>query len=456
MVYLVGAGPGDVGLITVRGQAVLRRADVILYDHLAPAELLDLAPASAEKIYVGKHNGCHAREQEEITALLVDRARRGGIVVRLKGGDPYIFGRGGEEAQALAAAGIPFQVVPGVPSPIGLAAYCGVPLTHRDHTSSLRFVSGHDVARVDWSRTDLRETLVVFMGLTTFPEITRALLAAGRSPDTPAMAVRWATTSRQRVLTGTLATLASEIARAGLKAPATIVIGEVVQLREELDWFGRLPLTGRRFAVTGTAGTAALRRRGAEVIRLPVIEYLPLEDTSALDAAIARLPQFAGVMFRSVEAARFFLGRMTELGLDARAFRGWIRAQDRGTARALRGARLMPDGIGFTDDIGGDVFVVGEDGVVPYRLVPAPRLQPRAEALFEAGSRPEWIVFTRPAEVSGFVEACGASMLEGVGVAAIGRATMETLERYSIPAVAFRVALRGAQARSAVGLALMT
>jgi uroporphyrinogen III methyltransferase/synthase len=445
MVYLVGAGPGDAGLITLRGRAVLRRARVILYDYLAPAELLDLAPAAAERIYVGKSKGCHSREQNEINALLVGRGRQGGVVVRLKGGDPYIFGRGGEEAQALAGAGIPFQVIPGVPSPIGLAAYCGVPLTHRDFTSSLRFVSGHDVARVDWARTDPRETLVVFMGLTTFPEIARALLAAGRSPATPAMAVRWATTTRQQVVAGTLDTLAAEIARVRLKAPATIVIGDVVRLRGELDWFGRLPLAGRRFAVTGTAGTSALRRRGAEVVRLPVVGYLPLEDTAALDSAIARLPGFAGVVFRSPEAVRFFLDRIAGCGLDARAFRGWIRAEDYRTARALRASRLVPDAIGAGAGARADVLVVGEGGLAPYRVAAVPELRERTQALLSGSdSRPEWLMFTCPAEVSIFVEACGSRLLDGVPVAAIGPVTLSAARGYGIPAVAFDEALRNA------------
>ena len=181
-VYLVGAGPGDPGLITVKGRKILERADAILYDHLANDRLLDLAPAHAERIYVGKKRAAHEFTQEEISAMLIERARRGWNVVRLKGGDPFIFGRGGEEIEALAAAGIPFEIVPGVTTPLGIAAYTGVPLTHREHTSAVTFVTGHNVEAIDWSKVGASETIVLFMGLVNFPAIARELIAHGRSP----------------------------------------------------------------------------------------------------------------------------------------------------------------------------------------------------------------------------------------------------------------------------------
>src|SRR5580700_740823 len=186
-VYLVGAGPGDPELITMKGRRLLERADSILYDHLANPALLDLAPAQAERIYVGKKKSVHAFTQEEICAMLIERARRGWNVVRLKGGDPFIFGRGGEEAEALADAGIPFEIVPGVTTPLGIAAYTGVPLTHREHTSAVTFVTGHAVDAIDWDRVGMAETLVIFMGLTTFPQIARELIQHGRAAETPAM-----------------------------------------------------------------------------------------------------------------------------------------------------------------------------------------------------------------------------------------------------------------------------
>src|SRR5580698_5244948 len=190
-VYLVGAGPGDPDLITWKGRKLLATADSILYDNLVNEHLLDLAPRNCERIYVGKKKSVHAFPQEEICAMLIDRARRGLTVIRLKGGDPFIFGRGGEEAEALADAGIPFEVVLGVTSPLGIGAYTGVPLTHRGHTSVVTFVTGHDVAGIDWSRVGQAETLVIFMGLTTFGQIAHEIIAHGRSPETPAMAVRW-------------------------------------------------------------------------------------------------------------------------------------------------------------------------------------------------------------------------------------------------------------------------
>jgi uroporphyrin-III C-methyltransferase len=183
-VYLVGAGPGDPGLITVKGRKILERADAIFYDHLASVRLLELAPASAERVYVGKKRSAHEFSQEEISAMLVDRARRGGTIVRLKGGDPFIFGRGGEEIEALAVAGIPFEIVPGVTTPLGIAAYTGVPLTHREHTSAVTFVTGHNVEAIDWSKVGASETIVLFMGLVNFPAIARELIAQGRSAST--------------------------------------------------------------------------------------------------------------------------------------------------------------------------------------------------------------------------------------------------------------------------------
>src|SRR5439155_1369493 len=192
-VYLVGAGPGDPELLTLKGRRILERADAVLFDHLAPEALLSLAPPHAERVYVGKKKSAHTWSQEEICDMLIERARRGLTVVRLKGGDPFIFGRGGEEAEALAEAGVPFEVVPGVTTPLGIAAYTGVPLTHREHTSAVTFVTGHAVEAIDWARVGHAETLVIFMGLMTFPQIASELIARGRAADTPAMAVRWAT-----------------------------------------------------------------------------------------------------------------------------------------------------------------------------------------------------------------------------------------------------------------------
>src|SRR5438445_6340483 len=252
-VYLVGAGPGDPELITWKGRRILAVADSILYDHLANDALLDLAPPAAERLYVGKKKSVHAYTQEEICQMLIDRARRGLTVVRLKGGDPYIFGRGGEEAEALADAGVPFEVIPGVTTPLGIAAYTGVPLTHRDHTSVVTFVTGHAVEEIDWDKVGGAETLVIFMGLTTFGEIAREIMARGRAPETPAMAVRWATRPDQRTVAGTLGTLPELIEPSGPKPPATNIVGELVRLRDKLDRFPRPPPVGQRTLVTPAA-----------------------------------------------------------------------------------------------------------------------------------------------------------------------------------------------------------
>ncbi len=256
-VYLVGAGPGDPELITVKGRRLLASADCILYDHLANPRLLDLRARDAERLYVGKKRSEHQFTQEEICGLLIDRARAGKTVVRLKGGDPFIFGRGGEEVEALAAAGIAFEVVPGVTAPLGIAAYCGVPLTHRDHTSVVTFVTGHQVDSIDWAKVGTAETLVVFMGLEHIDDIVREVLRHGRSPGTPAMAVRWATRPDQRTVAGRLEDLPRLVHEHGLKPPATLLIGEVVDLRERLGWFEQLPLFGQRIVITRARAQSA-------------------------------------------------------------------------------------------------------------------------------------------------------------------------------------------------------
>ncbi|MEO7653010.1 MAG: uroporphyrinogen-III C-methyltransferase, partial [Bryobacteraceae bacterium] len=303
-VYLVGAGPGDMDLITWKGRKLLEQADSVLFDHLANAGLIALAPAAAERLYVGKKKSDHAFSQDEICAMLIERARRGLRVVRLKGGDPFIFGRGGEEAEALADAGVPFEVVPGVTTPLGIAAYTGVPLTHRDHTSVVTFVTGHSVSQIDWGKVGSSETLVIFMGLTTFPRIAAEIIARGRSQDTPAMAVRWATRPDQQVVVGTLATLPLLIEESRIRPPATIIIGEVVNLRDQLSWYERLPLFGQRIVVTRAQPQAAelssrLRALGAHAIELPAIEIRPPESFTAIDAAIDSLDSYDWLLFTS-------------------------------------------------------------------------------------------------------------------------------------------------------------
>ena len=466
-VYLVGAGPGDPELITLKAKRLLEQADCILYDHLAPAELLSLAPPAAERLYVGKKKSDHALSQDEICALLVDRGSQGLNVVRLKGGDPFIFGRGGEEAEALANAGIPFEVVPGVTSPLGIAAYTGVPLTHRDHTSVVSFVTGHEVDKIDWNKTGLSETLVVFMGLSQFDQIAERIIAAGRSPSTPAMAVRWGTRPDQEVLTGTLASLPALIHEHGLKPPATIIVGEVVSLRSKLSWYERLPLFGRRIVVTRAreqAGTLSqsLHALGAEVIELPTIEIRPAPDYTALDRAIASLSTYDWLLFTSTNGVRFFLDRLDASAADLRAIRGRICAIGPATREALERFHLKVDVMAeqyvaeglltalSAHDLSGARVLIARaavardtlpaeltrrgahvDVVEAYRTLPPDDLAQRATALL--ARQPHWITFTSSSTARNLVSAIGPAALKNVRTASIGPITSATLRELGVP-----------------------
>ena len=329
-VFLVGAGPGDPGLITVKGRSCIQNADVLIYDYLAAPALLRYAPEKAEKIYVGKKGGDHTLSQEGINDLIVEKARAGFTVARLKGGDPFIFGRGGEEAEVLIEAGIPFEVVPGVTSAVAAAAYAGIPLTHRDFTSTVAFVTGHEdptktESSIDWpSLAKGIGTLVFFMGVKNLPHISGQLTTHGRSPDTPVALVRWGTTSRQATLTGTLADIADRAREARFKAPAIIVVGEVVRLREKMKWFENRPLLGKRIVVTRAREQASdlvnrLTELGAECLECPTIQVMPPEDWGPLDRAVDRLSDYEWIVFTSVNGVKFFFNRLFEKGRDVRA-----------------------------------------------------------------------------------------------------------------------------------------
>ena len=453
-VYLIGAGPGDPELITVKGRRLLQAADSVLYDHLAPHALLDLAPPGAERVYVGKKRSDHEFTQEEIAAMLIERARRGLTVVRLKGGDPFIFGRGGEEAEALADAGIGFEIVPGVTSPLGIAAYTGVPLTHREHTSAVTFVTGHAVDKIDWDKVGHAETLVILMGLTTFPQIARELIARGRAADTPAMAVRWATRPDQETVTGTLATLPSLTTH--MKPPATIIVGEVVRLREKLDWFERLPLFGKRIVVTrareqADALGARLSALGAGIIELPTIGIRPPADPGPLERAIAELPAFDWLIFTSANGVKAFVDRLPDL----RALRGKICAIGPATRAAIEALHLRVDLMGeeyvaeslvaafAAESLTGKRVLLPRAAVardvVPvelarrgarvevveaYRTVAPDDLPGKIrEAL---ARKPDAITFTSSSTVKNFAAAASVDMLNGVDVVSIGPVTSQT------------------------------
>ncbi|PIE66917.1 MAG: uroporphyrinogen-III C-methyltransferase [Deltaproteobacteria bacterium] len=345
-VFLVGAGPGDPGLITVKGVDCINRADVVVYDYLASPALLVHANPKAEMIYVGKKGGDHTLPQEGINALIVEKAAQGKTVARLKGGDPFIFGRGGEEAEVLVEAGIPFEVIPGVTAAIGASAYAGIPLTHRDYTSDVAFVTGHEdpnkaASSIDWPALATGiGTLVFFMGVKNLAAIVSNLTANGRPADTPVAVIRWGTTPRQKTVTGTLATIVDIVRNAGIKAPAIIIVGGVVNLRKTMRWFENRPLLGRRIVVTRAREQASglvhqLSELGAECIQCPTIQVVPPADWGPVDAAIDNLTGYDWVVFTSVNGVERFFQRLFERGLDTRVL-GHVKTASIGPATAER------------------------------------------------------------------------------------------------------------------------
>jgi len=385
IVYLIGAGPGDPGLITVRGLDCLRRADVVVYDYLANPALLAEAPA-AEHIYVGKTAGCHHRPQAEINALLAELAAAGKVVARLKGGDPYLFGRGGEEALHLRQQGLAFEVVPGVTAAFAAAAYAGIPLTHRDFTTSLGLITGHEdpakkFSSLDWEKLATGVgTLVFYMGMANLELIARELVAHGRSPQTPVAVVRWATTPRQQTLTGTLADIAQKVRDLGFKPPAIIIVGAVVSLRESLRWFDNRPLFGKRVLVTRSADQAGrfaalLAEAGAEALPCPVLEVLPAADSAPFDAALANLARTDLLILTSANAVEQLFSRLQTHGRDLRALAGVeIVVVGPKTGEALAAHGLRPDLVPADYRAEGVLELLRQRGVAGKRI-----LYPRAE-----------------------------------------------------------------------------
>jgi len=330
-IVLVGAGPGDPGLLTVRGRGWLERADVVVYDYLANPVLLELAPPHAELHLVGKHGGGPRVEQEEIHRLMIEYARQDKIVVRLKGGDPFLFGRGGEEMQAAIDAGIDIEVVPGVTAALAVPAYAGVPLTHRDLASAVSFVAGYeyqdkDHPSVRWERlVDDGHTLVILMTQRQLRRNMEKLLAAGRDPATPVAVIESGTRANQRCVVATIANVAERAEQAGIRPPALAVVGKVVHLRERLAWYERKPLFGRRIVVTRPRQSAArlverLEEEGAEVLPFPTIEIAPPTSYAALDEALQRPSDFDWLVFTSANGVRAFVRRLCELKLDLRTW----------------------------------------------------------------------------------------------------------------------------------------
>jgi len=354
-VYLVGAGPGDPGLITVKGKECIQTADVIIYDYLASPALLKYARKSAELIYVGKKGDDHTLSQDQINALIVEKAKTGGTVTRLKGGDPFIFGRGGEEAEVLFKAGLSFEIVPGVTSAIAAPAYAGIPLTHRKLTSTLAFITGHEDPKkeetsINWAALATGiGTLVFFMGVKNLPKITRQLMDHGKSPDTPVALVRWGTTPRQVTVSGTLETIVEKIRSAGLKAPALIVVGDVVNLRPTLKWFEKRALLGKRIVVTRARQQASdlvklLSDLGAECLEYPTLKIIPPKDPEPLQQAVKNLPTYDWIVFTSVNGVIHFFEQLFAAGKDVRALsRMQTAAIGPATAEQLREFGLISD-----------------------------------------------------------------------------------------------------------------
>jgi len=464
-VYLVGAGPGDPGLLTVRADEVLRRADVVVYDRLSVEALLDLAPAGAERISVGKAPGRVTMGQADINALLVERGRTGAVVVRLKGGDPFVFARGGEEAAALAEAGVPFEVVPGITSAIAVPAYAGIPVTLRHSSTSFTVVTGHEDpaagadGSVDWRAVaGVGGTIVILMGVARIARIAEELIAGGLAPSTPVAAVRWGTRPEQETVRATLAT----IGEAPLATPSVIVVGEVAAV--DLAWFERRPLFGRRVVVTRTRQQAsalsrALRDLGAEPMEVPVIEVVdPVDGGAALRRAMERLDQYDWVVITSPNGAARVRAALADVGRDARAFAGArIAAIGPATAAALAAAGLRADLVpeqfvaeSLLDamasgggpgrallaraEVARDVLPEGlrergwtVDVVDAYRTVPATVTDEQREAITGA----DVITFTSSSTVDRFVEAAGIDAVPPV-VACIGPVTAATARRHGL------------------------
>jgi uroporphyrinogen III methyltransferase/synthase len=472
-VYLVGAGPGDPGLLTVRARALLDDCDAVVYDALVNPGLV----GETESYFVGKRGGDDgSSRQEEINALLVRLAGEGKRVVRLKGGDPFVFGRGGEEAQALAAAGIPFEVVPGVTAGVAAPAYAGIPVTHRGVATSVTFVTGNEdptkpETQTDWgalARTG--GTIVLYMGVRRLPTILAALRAGGLAADTPAAAIQWGTLPGQRTVVGTITTLVDIVATAGLQAPVITVIGRAVDVRREIAWFDHRPLFGRRVLVTRPTSQAGslsdrLRAAGADVLEMPVTRIEPLDHgLSELDAVVTRLGAYQHLVVTSQNAVTYLWDALRRTGHDARALAGiTVSAVGTTTADALlahgiavdvvpdrfvaegvlealaarggmRGARVLyPTAEGARDVIPDGLRAMGAtvDVIHTYRSVPDGHASDAMRHAIEAGEV-DLVTFTSASTVRGYVEAVGPSLVGRVRAASIGPITTDAARHAGI------------------------
>jgi uroporphyrinogen III methyltransferase/synthase len=474
-VYLVGAGPGDPGLLTLRAAEVLRDAGVLLYDALASDPVVAFAPPSCERIFVGKRGGKHAMPQGDIEALAVLKAREGKSVVRLKGGDPFVFGRGGEEAQTLRAAGIPFEIVPGISSAIAAPAYAGIPVTHRAHNPAFTIATGHEdptkpASTVDWERlADPNRTLVLLMAIGNLRAITSQLVSHGLDAATPVAVIQDGTRPTQRTVTGTLATIADVVADAGIGAPAITVIGNVVRLREEIAWFDRSALFGKRVLITRPAHQAEsfaneLRARGAEPLFGSTIAIEPADDAKPAHHAIDALASFGWIVFNSQNGVDSFFDRLSSLDADARYIgHAKVAAIGSKTAQRLREHGIRADLVPaeyISEEIGRALIEAAKPGehVLVYRAQEARDVLP--EMLEEAGlhvtivaayktrfvsdayfaenvARADILTFTSASTVAGFVDALGGrdaavEATRGKIIACIGPVTADAAAEFGV------------------------
>jgi len=475
-VYLVGAGPGDPGLITQKGISCLQMADAVVYDHLLDEVLLANAPAGAEKIYVGKSATVHAMEQDEINRLLVRKAKAGKTVVRLKGGDPFVLGRGGEEAGELEREGVPFEIVPGVTSAIAVPAYAGIPLTHRTMASSFAVITGHEdptkaVNSIAWDKIGTGvDTLVFLMGMKNLPDIVAKLIEHGRPPHTPVAVIKDGTRPGQKTVTGTLADIVKKVEEHKLGPPSVIVVGRVVSLRDKLRWFDNRPLSGQRVLVTrarrqASALSKLLLEKGAQPVELPAIDIRPADNSAELDTAIGHLPDYHWVIFTSVNGVDAFFTRLAALKLDSRALHGRkIGAIGPATAAELEAHGLKADycpavytGAGLVEGlkslkISGQKFLLPRADiadaelssginslgakayeVTAYCTVADRSAVEKAVKLIGEGEI-DIITFTSSSTVSNLMSALGrdAKLPAKVLTACIGPRTMETAVRYGL------------------------
>lgn len=473
--YLVGAGPGDPGLLTLRGQECIKRADVVIYDYLSNPEFLHIAPQVAEKIYVGKKAGTHTMDQAGINALLVRLTGEGKTVVRLKGGDCFLFGRGGEEAETLAEAGMKFEIVPGVSSALAGPAYAGIPVTHRAHNSALTIFTGHEDPDKSESTMDYAAiarnpgTKVMLMGIERLGAITKSLIAEGMPSSTPVALIRWATTPRQETLLGTLSTIATTAEAEGFQAPAVAVIGDVVNCRKSLEWFEKKPLFGQRIAVTRSRQQAGvlvqnLRSLGADAFELPTIKIEPPKDLRAFGEMVAYAHTYEWLIFTSPNGVDAFFEMFYKLYKDAREIGGLrIAAIGPATAERVSFYRLAVDvqpekyvseeivtaikaetsienvkillarAEGARDVLATELTQLGAivDEAIAYRTVPETADVSGGIARIQKDGA-DWITFTSSSTVENF-HALGLSWPKKMKTVSIGPVTTATMKKLNIP-----------------------